>query len=297
MAQSGLDWVSGPLVQGQGLKLLFEAWALVRDPQLAPITAGDPSWFQWPSSTPSQCPKPLFEAWALDRDPQLAPIACRGPQLALITCEGPLLALIFPSDLRLQYPSSNNCSPRLQPSWLGEQQPHEQLTPIKEQQRCAASPCLRSSSPRSHHGCKQCPPEELLATEEKPLPRLPKEQPLPKKPLQPKEQLLHNTTPRSFEFNSALPQLPTIQPWVWAPDKSCSPGDSIQNSESLMGDTCCDRDMIFEDLAIAFSQEEWGLLDEDQRLCTVSHNMGSANFPHYLLKCPMAANAKLCGEP
>ncbi|KAK1339875.1 hypothetical protein QTO34_018435, partial [Cnephaeus nilssonii] len=95
-------------IQGQGLKLLFEAWALVRDPQLAPITAGDPSWFQWPSSTPSQCRKPLAEARALDRD----------PQLALITCGGPLLALIFPSDLRLQYPSSNNCSPRLQPSWL-----------------------------------------------------------------------------------------------------------------------------------------------------------------------------------
>ncbi|KAK1339298.1 hypothetical protein QTO34_019979 [Cnephaeus nilssonii] len=106
-------------IQGQGLKLLFEAWALVRDPQLAPITAGDPSWFQWPNSTPSQCRKPLAEARALDRDPQLAPIACRGPQLALITCGGPLLALIFPSDLQLQYPSSNNCSPRLQPSWLG----------------------------------------------------------------------------------------------------------------------------------------------------------------------------------
>ncbi|KAK1332131.1 hypothetical protein QTO34_007817 [Cnephaeus nilssonii] len=106
-------------IQGQGLKLLFEAWALVRDPQLAPITAGDPSWFQWPSSTPSQCRKPLAEARALDRDPQLAPIACRGPQLALITCGGPPLAPIFPSDLRLQYPSSNNCSPRLQPSWLG----------------------------------------------------------------------------------------------------------------------------------------------------------------------------------
>ncbi|KAK1341845.1 hypothetical protein QTO34_016596 [Cnephaeus nilssonii] len=105
-------------IQGKGLKLLFEAWALVRDPQLAPITAGDPSWFQWPSSTPSQCRKPLAEARALGRDPQLAPIACRGPQLALITCGGPPLASIFPSDLRLQYPSSNNCSPRLQPSWL-----------------------------------------------------------------------------------------------------------------------------------------------------------------------------------
>ncbi|KAK1346838.1 hypothetical protein QTO34_000698 [Cnephaeus nilssonii] len=143
----------------QGLKPLAEAWALGRDPQLAPITCRDPqlaplakassfclrlgpwsrtpSWLQWPSSTPSQCRKPLAEARALDRDPQLAPIACRGPQLALITCGGPPLAPIFPSDLRLQYPSSNNCSPRLQPSWLEPQESwlNGRFTTKKEKER------------------------------------------------------------------------------------------------------------------------------------------------------------------
>ncbi|KAK1342064.1 hypothetical protein QTO34_016817 [Cnephaeus nilssonii] len=59
------SWLRSPRsAPGQGLKLLFEARALGRDPQLA----------QSPGSTHGQGSKPLAKAWTLGRDPQLAPI-------------------------------------------------------------------------------------------------------------------------------------------------------------------------------------------------------------------------------
>ncbi|KAK1346588.1 hypothetical protein QTO34_000445 [Cnephaeus nilssonii] len=99
--------------------------------------AGTPSCLPSRGSTPSQGCKPLAEVRALGRNPQVALIACRGPQLALITCGGPPLAPIFPSDLRFQYPSSNNRSSlRLQPSWLGAspENCYCQITTARQQQ-------------------------------------------------------------------------------------------------------------------------------------------------------------------